>query len=210
VTVRGIIGKKIGTTQFMRDDGALDCATAILAGPCTVTQVKTLEKEGYESVQLGYGPVKRVNKPTRGHLQKAGDTFRYLREFEADDLSDLEVGQQIDASLFEAGEYVDAVGWSKGRGFAGGVKRHGFHGGPKTHGQSDRHRAPGSIGAGSSPGRVIKGHKMAGHMGAARVTVRHLEVLRSDPERNLLFVKGAVPGARNSLVYINKIGRGRK
>ena len=210
MTVRGIIGKKIGTTQFLRDDGALDCVTAISAGPCTVTQVKTLEKEGYESVQLGYGPVKRVNKPTRGHLQKAGDTFRYLREFGADDLSDLEVGQQIDASLFEAGEHGDAVGWSKGRGFAGGVKRHNFHGGPKTHGQSDRHRAPGSIGAGSSPGRVVKGHKMAGHMGAARVTVRHLEVLLSDPERNLLFVKGAVPGARNSLVYINKIGRGRK
>ena len=210
MSVRGILGKKIGTTQIVRDDGASECATAIQVGPCTVTQLKTHQNEGYESVQLGYETVKRLSKPEQGHLQKAGDNFRYLREFEADDLSDLEVGQQIDASLFEAGEHVDAVGWSKGRGFAGGVKRHHFKGGPKTHGQSDRHRAPGSIGAGSSPGRVIKGLKMAGHMGAARVTVRNLEVLLSDPERNLLFVKGAVPGARHSLLYICKTGRGGK
>ena len=210
MTIQGIIGKKIGTTQVFRDDGAADTVTAIQVDPCTVTQVKTLEKDGYESVQLGYEPVKRLNNPRKGHLQRAGKLFRYLREVDADDLSEIEPGQEIDVSLFQSGDRVDAMGLSKGRGFAGGVKRHNFRGGPKTHGQSDRHRAPGSIGAGTTPGRVIKGLKMAGHMGDARVTVRNLEVVSADPEKRLLLLKGAVPGARNSLLVIRKSGRRRK
>lgn len=208
MTVQGIIGKKIGTTQVFRDEGVADCVTAVQAGPCTVTQVKRLEKDGYETAQLGYEPVRRLNKPRQGHLAPTSKLFRYLREIEVADVAEVEVGQEINVSVFQPGERIDAIGWSKGRGFAGGVKRHGFAGGPKTHGQSDRHRAPGSIGAGTSPGRVVKGHKMAGHMGNVRVTVKNLEVVSVDPERNILLVKGAVPGARNSLVIIRKVVRG--
>ena len=207
MTIEAIIGKKIGTTQVFRENGAADCVTAIQTLSCTVTQVKTREKDGYQSVQLGYEPVRHLNKPRRGHLQAAGQLFRYLREVRVDDLSDVDVGQRIDVSIFQPGDRVDAIGKSKGRGFAGVVKRHNFRGGPKTHGQSDRHRAPGSIGAGTSPGRVLKGLKMAGHMGDARVTVRNLEVVSADPERDLLLLKGAVPGARNSLLYIRKTRR---
>ena len=209
MAVHGLIGKKIGTTQVFRENGMADCVTAIEAGPCTVAQIKSIEKDGYEAVQLGFEPVRRANKPKQGHLGPGGKLVRFLREIGADDVSELEVGQELNVSIFEPGDRVDATGLSKGRGFAGGVKRHGFHGGPKTHGQSDRHRAPGSIGAGSTPGRVIKGLKMAGHMGNARVTVRNLEVVSTDPERNLLMLKGAVPGARNSLLIIQKTGRGR-
>ena len=205
--IQELIGKKIGTTQFFRDSGQAVCVTAVQVGPCTVTQVKTLEKDDYEGVQIGYEEVRRLSKPREGHLGPAGKLFRYLREVKADNAGEIEVGQEIDVGLFQPGDKVDAVGLSKGRGFAGGVKRHGFRGGPKTHGQSDRHRAPGSIGAGSSPGRVIKGLKMAGHMGNARVTVRNLEVMSSDPQRNLLLLAGAVPGARNSLLTIRKLGR---
>jgi large subunit ribosomal protein L3 len=165
-----------------------------------------MEKDGYESVQLGYEPVRRLNKPRQGHLRESGSLFRHLREVFADDVSEIQPGQQVDVSLFQPGDRVDAIALSKGRGFAGGVKRYHFKGGPKTHGQSDRHRAPGSIGAGTTPGRVIKGHKMAGHMGNARVTVRNLEVAVADPERNLLLLKGTVPGARNSLVIVRKTG----
>ena len=208
--VKGLVGKKIGTTQVFRENGEAVCVTAVYAGPCTVAQVKASAKDGYDSVQLGFEQVRRLNSPQSGHLQQAGGLFRYLREVEADDIAEIEVGQNVDAGMFEAGDTVDATGYSKGRGFAGGVKRHGFHGGPKTHGQSDRHRAPGSIGAGSSPGRVLKGLKMAGHMGSAQVTVRNLEVITSDPKRNLLFIKGAVPGARNSLLVISRTGRGDK
>ena len=209
MAVHGLIGKKIGTTQVFRENGMADCVTAIEAGPCTVAQIKSIEKDGYEAVQLGFEPVRRASKPEQGHLGPGGKLVRFLREIGADDVSELEVGQELNVSIFEPGDRVDATGLSKGRGFAGGVKRHGFHGGPKTHGQSDRHRAPGSIGAGSTPGRVIKGLKMAGHMGNARVTVRNLEVVSTDPERNLLMLKGAVPGARNSLLIIRKTGRGR-
>ena len=210
MAVHGIIGKKIGTTQVFRDDGAADCVTAVQVGPCTVTQVKTSEKDGYEMVQLGYEPVRHLNKPREGHLQRAGALFRYLREVGVDDVADVELGQEIDVGMFEPGDKVDATGRSKGRGFAGGVKRYNFKGGPKTHGQSDRHRAPGSIGAGSSPGRVLKGLKMAGHMGNARVTVRNIEVVSIDRERNLLLLRGAVPGAHNSLLLINRTGWKRK
>ena len=207
MAVRGLIGKKIGTTQVFGETGDAVCVTAVSVGPCTVTQVKSVDKDGYERVQLGYEEVRRLNKPRSGQLRGAGALFRYLREVEAEDVAEIEVGQQIDVSLFQQGDEVDAIGVSKGRGFAGGVKRHGFHGGPKTHGQSDRHRAPGSIGAGSTPGRVLKGHKMAGHMGNARVTVRHLKVVEADADRNLLFLKGAVPGAQNSLLIIRRSRR---
>ena len=210
MSIQGIIGKKIGTTQVYRDSGSVDLVTAVQAGPCTVTQVKTRETDGYQAVQLGYEEVKRLNNPRQGHLAPVKKLFRYLREFRSEDTSEVELGQDIDVSVFEPGDRVDATGLSKGRGFAGGVKRHHFHGGPKTHGQSDRHRAPGSIGAGTTPGRVLKGHKMAGHMGNSRVTVRNLEVVLADSERNLLLLKGSVPGARNGLLLIHKVGRKRK
>jgi len=207
MSVHGLIGQKVGTTQVFREDGSSDCVTAVQAGPCTVTQIKTLEKDGYEAVQLGFGSVRRQSKPQAGHTQALGKLFRHLREVPVEDVAEIEVGQEIDVSLFEAGELVNATGLSKGRGFAGGVKRYNFKGGPKTHGQSDRHRAPGSIGAGTSPGRVLKGLKMAGHMGNARRTVRKLEVVLADPDRNLLLLKGSVPGARNSLLLIRKTGQ---
>ena len=206
MSIHGLIGKKIGTTQVFREDGRSDAVTVIQAGPCTVTQVKTEEADGYIGVQLGYEEARKLNRPRAGHLKNVDKNFRVLREFGVDDLSDVELGQEVNVDLFEAGELVDATARSKGRGFQGGVKRYNFRGGPKTHGQSDRHRAPGSVGAGSTPGKVIKGLRMAGHMGNRRVTVRKLEILDTDAERNLLFVKGAVPGARNSLVLIRKSG----
>ena len=204
MSVDGILGRKIGMTQLHGEDGAVEAVTALKAGPCTVTQVKSEDGEGYSSVQLGYDEARRANKPAQGHLAPSGKLFRVLREFRVGDASELEVGQELDVSQFEPGDLVDATGFSKGRGFAGGVKRYNFRGGPKTHGQSDRHRAPGSIGAGSTPGRVLKGLKMAGHMGDHKVTVRNLEVVRTEPERNLMFVRGAVPGARNGLLVIKK------
>ena len=206
--IHGIIGKKIGTTQMFREDGRSDAVTVIQVGPCTVTQIKTEDTDGYVGVQLGYDEVKRqrLNKPASGHLEPVGKSFRVLREFGVDDVSEVELGQRIDADMFASGDLVDATARAKGRGFQGGVKRYNFRGGPKTHGQSDRHRAPGSIGAGSTPGKVLKGMRMAGHMGNHRVTVRKLEVVEADAERNLVFVKGAVPGARNSLVLLKRSG----
>ena len=204
--VHGIIGKKIGTTQMFREDGRADAVTVIQAGPCTVTQVKTEDTDGYVGVQLGYEEAKSLNRPEAGHLKGVGKNFQFLREFGVDDVSEVELGQAIDVSLFNAGDLIDATADSKGRGFQGGVKRYNFRGGPKTHGQSDRHRAPGSVGAGSTPGKVIKGLRMAGHMGSQRVTVRKLEVIEADTDRNLIFVKGAVPGSRNSLVLLKRSG----
>ncbi len=206
--IQGIIGKKLGMTQIFRDNGKVEAVTAIEAGPCTVTQVKTVAKESYNAAQLGFGAVKRLNSPQQGHL-KGLDQFKYLREFRVDDIEAIEVGQKVDVSLFKSGDLVDIIGVSKGKGFAGVVKRHHFAGGPKTHGQSDRHRAPGSIGATTSPGRVFKGKRMAGHMGNSRVTVQQLEVFEADPARNLLLVRGAVPGARNGLLLIKKASRGK-
>jgi len=202
--VQGIIGKKLGTTRVIHEDGRVSAVSAIQAGPCTVTQVKTPEKDGYGAVQLGYEETHRRNKPERGHLKRVGTLFQHLREVPLDNGESPQVGQRITVDLFQPGDRVDIIGTSKGRGFAGVVKRHGFHGGPKTHGQSDRHRAPGSIGAGTYPGRVIKGLRMAGHMGNARVTIRNVEVVQADPERNLLLVKGSVPGARNGLVIVRR------
>jgi len=199
----GLIGRKIGMTQVFTEGGTVEAVTAIEAGPCTVTQIKSVDKEGYNAVQLGFGEAKRLNSPERGHLGKLG-LFKHLREFRVEDTSDIELGHRIDVSLFQSGDLVDVIGVSKGKGFAGTVKRHHFAGGPKTHGQSDRHRAPGSIGAGTDPGRVLKGHKMAGHMGNRRVTVKRIKVVKADPDRNLLLVGGAVPGARNGLLEIRK------
>jgi large subunit ribosomal protein L3 len=198
-----MIGRKIGMAQIYNDSGQAQAVTAIEAGPCVVTQVKTVAKEGYDAVQLGFGEARRLKSPQRGHLKGLGQ-LRFLREFPTADLVEAKVGDRVDISRFKAGDAVDITGISKGKGFAGVVKRHHFAGGPKTHGQSDRHRAPGSVGATTTPGRVFKGLRMAGHMGNRRVTVRNLEVVEADPERNLLLVKGAVPGARNGLLLIRK------
>ncbi|MCH8296827.1 MAG: 50S ribosomal protein L3 [Chloroflexi bacterium] len=203
--LQGFLGKKIGMTQIFREDGRVVPVTVIEAGPCVVTQVKTKETDGYEAVQLGFGEVKRRNKPLSGHL-KDSRLCRFLREVTADNTSEFEVGQTISVDIFQAGEKVDIIGRSKGRGFAGVMKRWGFKGGPKTHGQSDRARAPGSIGGGTTPGKVYKGLKMAGHMGNRRITVKGLEIVEVDAERNLLLIKGGIPGATNSLVQIRRVG----
>lgn len=208
--VRGLIGRKLGMTQVFDEQGLARPVTVIEAGPCVVTQIRKQEKDGYEAVQLGYGISKRLNKPQQGHVRASGHQVRTLREFKADDYSGIEVGQVFKADTFAAGDVVDVVGTSKGRGFQGGMKRHGFSGGPKTHGQSDRARAPGSIGSSATPGRVFKGLKMAGHMGHERVTVQNLKVLRVDPERNLLLVEGSVPGPNKGTLLISRAVKGQK
>jgi large subunit ribosomal protein L3 len=191
-------------TQVFDDNGVALPVTVIECGPNVVTQIRTEEKDGYESVQLGFGISKRLNRPEQGHRKASGFMSDVLREVTASSLDDIEVGQQIKADTFAAGELVDVTANSKGRGFQGGMKRHGFSGGPKTHGQSDRWRAPGSIGSSATPGRVYKGIKMAGHMGNNRVTVQNLEVVRVDTDRNLLLIKGSVPGPSKGLVTIRK------
>jgi large subunit ribosomal protein L3 len=208
VAMKGILGKKVGMTQIFDDTGEAVPVTIIEAGPCYVTQIKTQKRDGYEAIQLGFGPAKRLNKPQRGHLPKGVPDLRYSKEIGVDDISAYELGQKIDASVFSAGDLVDITGISKGKGFAGVMKRHGFGGGPITHGQSDRARAPGSIGSTSTPGRVMKGMRMAGHMGNRRSTVQNLKVVLVDPERNLLAVKGAVPGAKGGLVMVKTAVKG--
>ncbi|MEA3253802.1 MAG: 50S ribosomal protein L3 [Chloroflexota bacterium] len=203
--LQGIIGRKIGMTQLFSESGEAVAVTAIEAGPCFVTQVKTLAKDGYDAVQLGFGKKKRRGSAQEGQPGAAGDAA-YLREFRVGDVSSVEQGDKVDAGFLKQGDLVDVSGLSKGKGFAGVVKRYHFAGGPKTHGQSDRHRAPGSIGATTSPGRVLKGKKMAGHMGNRNVTARNLEIVDVDIERNLLLVKGAVPGAGRGLLIIEKAG----
>jgi len=260
----GLLGRKVGMTQVFGPNGTAIPVTVIEAGPCVVTQIKTVARDGYEAVQIGFeqARLKSVTRPELGHLghklpllraqrkrlqeyqQKHGKKastedeekaeekqdkqiakllkvqenrqrrpgpelgpFKVLREVGMQpgaSLEGLELGKTFDASLFKVGESVDIVGTSKGKGFQGGVKRHGFGGGPKTHGQSDRHRAPGSIGSGTTPGRVLKGTRMAGHMGNERVTIKKLQVIQADPERNLLLVKGSVPGANGGLLMIKK------
>jgi large subunit ribosomal protein L3 len=203
--VEGLLGRKLGMVQVFGRDGTVAGCTVLEVGPCVVTQIRTRERDGYEAVQLGYGAKKRVNEPMKGHLRAAGaGNLRYLREFKADNIAEIKVGQKFGVELFKPGDRVHVTGTSKGRGFAGVVKRHGFAGGPKTHGQSDRHRAPGSIGSGTTPGRVLKGLRMAGHMGDRRVTVRNLEVVESNPARGILLVKGPVPGARDGLVMVRR------
>ncbi|MBI2303407.1 MAG: 50S ribosomal protein L3 [Chloroflexi bacterium] len=206
--ISGLMGRKIGMTQVFTPQGLVEPVTAIEAGPCVVAQVKREAKEGYNAVQLAFDPVKRLNSPLKGHLKKLG-LFRHLREFPVADSTPVEVGQVVDVSIFKEGDVVDVIGVSKGRGFAGAVKRHHFAGGPKTHGQSDRHRAPGSIGSTTTPGRVFKGLRMAGHMGHRRVTVQGLKVVQVEPQRNLLLVRGAVPGATNGLLLVRKSIKGK-
>jgi large subunit ribosomal protein L3 len=205
--MKGILGKKLGMTQVFDEDGSVIPVTVIEAGPCYVTQKKTEETDGYNAIALGFGelPEKRLNQPKAGHLKKANcPPLQYLREFRVADPDEYEEGQKIDVSVFEVGDFVDVVGTSKGKGFAGVVKRHGFRGGPKTHGQSDRWRAPGSVGAGSTPGRIFKGIRMAGRMGNQRVTMLNLKVALVDADKNLLAVKGAVPGGKNGLLIIRE------
>lgn len=208
--MKGILGKKAGMTRVFDDSGEVTPVTIIEAGPCYVTQIKTEKKDGYQAIQLGFGEAKRLNKPQRGHLPKGVPDVRYLQEIRVDDVSAYEIGQKIDAGIFSPGEMVDVTGTSKGKGFAGVMKRHGFGGGPTTHGQSDRARAPGSIGSTSTPGRVFKGKRMPGRMGNQRCTVQNLEVVLVDPERNLLAVKGAVPGSKGELVTIKTAVKGKK
>jgi len=201
--INGIIGRKKGMAQLFNENRNIVQVTAIEAGPCFITQVKRAEKEGYNAVQLGFGDTKRLTQPEKGHLKKTGN-LKYLREFRLDDVASLEVGQKVDVSIFKPGDIVDVIGISKGKGFAGGVKRHHFSGGLKTHGQSDRHRAPGAIGSTTFPGRVWKGLRMAGHMGDSRATVRGLTVVEANAEKNLLLLRGAVPGANDGILLVKK------
>lgn len=189
--------------QIFDEGGEIIPVTLVEAGPCYITQVKTEGRDGYTAVQLGFGETKRLNKPRRGHLKEL-PPLRHLREVRVEDVGGYQVGQEFDASLFSVGDLVDVTGLSKGKGFAGVMKRHGFRGGPATHGQSDRARAPGSIGATTTPGRVFKGLRMAGRMGGERVTVQNLKVVLVDPERNLLGVRGSIPGNRGGLVMVRK------
>ncbi len=226
--MKGILGKKIGMTQVFDEKGEVVPVTAIEAGPCYVTQVRTLEKDGYRAVQLGFEEVRKewkVSRGERGHLGVLRPTdkhpkrrmlknvpvLRYLREIRLGEDEAYTEGQQLKVDeVFHAGDLVDVVGISKGRGFAGVVKRHGFRGGPKTHGQSDRQRAPGSIAPTTSPGKIHKGKRMAGHMGHERVTTQNLKVVQVDGERNLLLVRGTVPGAAGGLVIITAARKARK
>lgn len=202
-----ILARKLGMTAIFAEDSNIVPVTVLEAGPCTVVYKKTLERDGYKAVQLGFLPKKpsRINKPLLGHFKKANirGGFYYLREFRVEDLEAFEIGQVITVDGFKVGDKVTVTGTSKGRGFAGTVKRWGFKTGPQTHG-SRSHRIPGSIGTSTFPGRVIKGKKMAGHMGNRRVTIKNLTVVEVRPEQNLLLLKGAVPGSRNSLVMIRK------
>jgi large subunit ribosomal protein L3 len=202
--LKGLIGKKIGMTQIFDEAGVAFPVTIIEAGPCYVTQVRLPEKEGYAAVQLGFNEThpKRLTGGQLGHLKKNDiPPLRYLREFQIKK-SDVKVGDKFSVDIFNVGDKVDVVGTSKGKGFAGGVKRYHFKGGPKTHGQSDRHRAPGSNSSGTTPGRVYKGSRRPGHMGSERVTSQGLKVVHVDLERNLLAVNGAVPGPKGGLVLI--------
>jgi len=198
----GVIGRKVGMTSVFQEDGTMVPVSVVEIEPNTVTALRTPERDGYTAVQLGAGTARRLTKPRAGQL-KGLPQVKHTREFRLDDVSDYAIGQTLDVSLFADGEEVDVTGMSKGKGFSGTIKRHGFRRGPETHG-SDSHRQPGSIGAGTYPGKVFKGTAMAGRMGNDRVTVQKLTIVRSDAARNLLLIKGAVPGARNGLVIVRK------
>jgi large subunit ribosomal protein L3 len=202
-TRQGLLGRKVGMTRIFDDRGEIVPITVMEVGPCYVLQIKTVDRDGYNAIQIGFGAAKRSNKPQRGHA-KGLEPLRHLQEVRTDDVNSYQVGQKLDASVFKVGELVDVIGQSKGRGFAGVMKRHGFHGGPATRGQSDRQRSPGAIGAGNTPGWVRKGLRMPGHMGATRVTVQNLPVVMVDPERNLVAVRGGVPGAAKGVLFVRK------
>ena len=213
VRVKAILGKKVGMTQLITEQGEAIPVTVIEAGPCYVSQVKTQEKDGYNAVQLAFEEVKpqRISGGEKGHLARNRlPAMRHLREFRMGKEDTYQEGQRVLVDIFEAGERVDVVGISKGRGYAGVVRRHHFRGGPKTHGQSDRQRAPGSSSSTTFPGRLWKGHRMAGHMGQARVSAQNLRVELVDAERSLLAVRGSVPGAAGQLVLIKQARKSRE
>lgn len=208
---KGILGRKIGMTQVFDEDGHAIPVTVVEAGPCRVAQVKTPEKDGYTAVQLSFGAPKRVTKPLAGHFAKANiDPARYVVELRLDELGEYTLGGEILADVFDAGEVVDVVGVTKGKGFAGGMKRHNFSGLGAGHGVQKKHRSPGSIGACATPARVFKGTRMAGHMGHRRVTTLNMKVIAADPERNLLLLRGAVPGPKGGLVMVRSAVRIRQ
>ena len=209
--MKGILGKKIGMTQIFTEVGEVVPVTVVEAGPVVITQIKTVEKDGYNAVQVGFGDVKEksLNKPQKGHLAAANTLKKHLKEFRVDSVEGYTVGQEIKADLFAAGELIDVTGISKGKGFQGPIKRHGQSRGPETHG-SRYHRRPGSMGACSYPGRVFKNKKLAGHMGSVKVTVQNLEVVRVDADKNFILVKGAIPGAKGSVVTIKEAVKASK
>ena len=209
--MKGILGKKLGMTQIFTEAGDVIPVTVVEAGPVVVTQIKTTEKEGYNAVQVGYGEVKEksLNKPQKGHLAAANVLKKHLKEFRMDSVEGYTVGQEIKADIFAAGEKIDVTGTSKGKGFQGPIKRHGQSRGPESHG-SRYHRRPGSMGACSFPGRVFKNKKLAGHMGSVTVTVQNLEVVRVDADKNLILVKGAIPGAKGSVVTLKEAVKSSK
>lgn len=209
--MKAIIGKKLNMSQTFTPDGRAVPVTRIKAGPVTVTALRNPEKDGYLAVQVGFGAKKTHTKPLQGHLKASKSTPAIIREFRLAKSESLNVGDQLKITdIFRKGEVVDVTATSKGKGFAGVVKRHGFHGGPKTHGQSDRHRAPGSIGAGTTPGRVLKGKKMAGRMGGEQVTTQGLEVIAIEAAEDILVLKGAIPGPTGSILSIVKSKKKRK
>ena len=203
MSIEGLLGRKLGTVQVFDERGRLRGTTAIAVGPCFVTELRTPEQHGYSAVQVGFSETKSLNRPEAGHLRASGGhRLRHLAEFRSDDTGAYSLGDRLGAELFEPGSLVDVTATSKGRGYQGGVRRHNFSGGPRTHGQSDRHRAPGSIGSGTTPGRVYKGTRMAGHMGAERVTVRNLDIVARNDDRGVIFVAGSVPGPVGGLVRV--------
>jgi large subunit ribosomal protein L3 len=209
--VKGILGRKIGMTQVFGEDGRAVPVTVVEAGPCRVAQVKTPDKDGYAAIQLAFGALKRASKPVAGHFKKHNvEPSRDLVELRLDDVGEYVPGTEIKADIFEAGELVDVVGVTKGKGFAGGMKRHGFGGLSATHGTKRKHRSPGSIGACATPARVLKGTRMAGHLGHRRVTTLNLRIIKADGERNLILVRGAVPGPKGALLMIRSAVRIRQ
>ena len=209
--MKGILGKKLGMTQIFTEEGIVVPVTVVEAGPNVVTQVKTVEKDGYNAIQVGFEDAKEksLNKPQKGHLAAANVLKKHLKEFRVDAVEEFTVGQEIKADLFAAGEKIDVTGTSKGKGFQGPIKRHGQSRGPESHG-SRNHRRPGSMGACSFPGRVFKNKKLAGHMGSVKVTVQNLEVVRVDADKNLILVKGAIPGPKGSMVTIKEAVKSSK
>jgi large subunit ribosomal protein L3 len=209
--MKGILGTKLGMTQIFTEQGTVVPVTVVQVGPVVVTQVKNIENDGYNAIQVGFGEVKvkSLNKPKLGHLAKADVLKKYLREFRVDSVEGYTIGQEIKADVFSAGDKIDVTGTSKGKGFQGPIKRHGQSRGPESHG-SRYHRRPGSMGAASFPGRVFKGKKLAGHMGSERVTIQNLDVVRVDAENNLILVKGAIPGAKGSLITLKQAVKASK
>ena len=208
--MNGILGRKLGMTQIFTEDGIMVPVTVVEAGPMVITQLKTVENDGYQAVQVGYGEVKEksLNKPQKGHFAKAGVGLKkFVREFRSEDVANYTLAQELNVSMFEVGQKVDVTGTSKGKGFQGPIKRHNQSRGPMSHG-SRYHRGPGAMGAASDPSRVFKGKKLAGHMGAVRRTIQNLEVIRVDAEKNLILIKGAIPGPKKGLVVVKKAIKG--